>query len=228
MSTILSIDTATSAGSVAIHKSGELVGLQQYNLEKSHSSLTHVLIEQLLENTGVSNGDLGAIAISAGPGSYTGLRIGVSTAKGLCYALDIPLIAVNTLEAMAQQIANTNTSKAVFCPMIDARRLEVYCSIFGSNMKPIEETEAVIVDESSFSTHLEKGEVIFFGDGSDKCEPILKHSNARFVKGVIPSANEVGQLAYKKYQNKEFENLAYYEPFYLKEFRIIKSKKKLL
>ena len=227
MSTILSIDTATRSGSVAIHQESAMIGLQQYDIEKSHSALLHIMIEQLLVNSGVEKSQLDAIAISAGPGSYTGLRIGVSTAKGLCLALDKPLIAVNTLEAMARQVANTNASDALLCPMIDARRLEVYCLQMNSKGEVIVETEAVIIDEKSFEKELNKGRVLFFGDGSDKCRELIRHENAVFVENIVPSAREVGQLAQEKFKKGEFENLAYYEPFYLKEFRIIESKKKL-
>ncbi len=226
MSIIVSIETATRAGSVAVHDGGKLVGLQQYDIEKSHSSLLHTMVQQVLENSNLTASAIDAIAISAGPGSYTGLRIGVSTAKGLCYALDKPLIAVNTLKAMAQQVANTATSPALLCPMIDARRLEVYCMLLDNEMSEQQATEAMIIDEGSFAAELEQQHVIFFGDGAEKCKSIIQHPNAFFVDGVIPSAREIGQLAHTSYTKGEFENLAYYEPFYLKEFRIIKSKKK--
>lgn len=226
MSIILSIETATNSGSVAIHKSGQLIGLQQYNIEKSHSSLLHVMIKQLMENVGMETSELDAVAVSAGPGSYTGLRIGVSTAKGLCYALGKPLLAVNTLESMARQMANVTTENVLLCPMIDARRLEVYCMMLTADMDVLEETKAEIIDENSFSGFLSQKKVLFFGDGSDKCQPIMTHKSATFIGNIIPSAREIGELAYAKYEKQEFENLAYYEPFYLKEFRIIKSKKK--
>lgn len=227
MNTILSIDSATQSGSVAVHRDGQLIGLQQYNIDKSHSSLLHVIIDQLIQNCGLSKSDLDAIAISAGPGSYTGLRIGVSSAKGFCFALDKPLIAVNTLEAMAKQVSNINTEKVLLCPMIDARRSEVYGMIFDHNLTIIEETEAIIVDEHSFDKYLQENRIIFFGDGSGKCKTILNNENAVFIDNIIPSAKEIGELATQKYLKEDFENLAYYEPFYLKEFRIIKSKKKL-
>jgi len=227
LNTILSIDSATQSGSVALHQDGQLIGLQQYNIDKSHSSLLHVIVDQLIQNCGVSKSDLDAIAVSAGPGSYTGLRIGVSSAKGFCFALDKPLIAVNTLEAMARQVSNTNTEKALLCPMIDARRLEVYGMMLDHNMTIIEETEAIILDENSFGKYLQKNRVIFFGDGSGKCKTILNNENAIFLENIVPSAKEIGELATKKLIEEDFENLADYEPFYLKEFRIIKSKKKL-
>jgi tRNA threonylcarbamoyladenosine biosynthesis protein TsaB len=227
LNTILSIDSATRSGSVAIHQDGQLIGLQQYEIDKSHSSLLHVIMDQLIQNSGVSKSDLDAIAVSAGPGSYTGLRIGVSSAKGLCFALDKPLIAVNTLEAMAKQVSNINTEKALLCPMIDARRLEVYGMILDHNLTIIEETQAIIVEENSFDKYLQENRVIFFGDGSGKCKTILNNEKAIFLENIVPSAKEIGELATKKLIEENFENLADYEPFYLKEFRIIKSKKKL-
>ncbi len=225
MATILSIETATKSGSVAIHRDGNLIGIQQYNIEKSHSSLVQVLISQLLENTGITRVEIEAIAVSAGPGSYTGLRIGVSSAKGLCYALNIPLIAVNTLVAMAHQVNNYNSEAYLLCPMIDARRLEVYCLIANQKGKTIEETNAKIIDESSFANVLEGEKMLFFGDGAEKCKPIITHPNAIFIDNIIPSAHEIGILAEAKYQQNDFEDVAYYEPFYLKEFRIAKPKK---
>lgn len=227
MNTILSIDSATRSGSVALHQDGQLIGLQQYSIDKSHSSLLHVIIDQLIRNCGVSIDDLDGIAVSAGPGSYTGLRIGVSSAKGLCFALDKPLIAVNTLEAMAKQVSNINTEKALLCPMIDARRLEVYGIILDHKLTIMEETEAIIVEENSFDRYFQGNKVIFFGDGSGKCKNILNNENAIFLENIVPSAKEIGELATQKYIKEDFENLASYEPFYLKEFRIIKSKKKL-
>ena len=227
MSTILSIDSATSSGSVALHKDGQLIGFQQYNIDKSHSSLLHVIIDQLIQNCSISKSDLDAIAVSAGPGSYTGLRIGVSSAKGLCFALDKPLIAVNTLEAMAKQVSNINTEKAFLCPMIDARRSEVYGMILNHEMTILKDTEAIIVEENSFDKYLQQTKVVFFGDGSSKCKTILNHTNAVFLEDIVPSAKEIGELATKNFINENFENLVDYEPFYLKEFRIIKSKKKL-
>lgn len=227
MAVILSIETATVAGSVAIHRDGNLVGLQQYNIEKSHSSLVQVLISQLLENTGIRREEIEAIAVSAGPGSYTGLRIGVSSAKGLCYALNIPLISINTLESMAYQVNQNNSETYLLCPMIDARRLEVYCLLVDCGQNIIEETNAKIIDESSFLSFLEKQKVIFFGDGSNKCRPIITHKNAIYVDNIVPSARDVGALAEGKFQKEEFEDVAYYEPFYLKEFRIAKPKAKV-
>lgn len=226
MAVILSIETATKAGSVALHKDGLLIGFQQYNIEKSHSSLVQVLIAQLLENTGVERNEISAVAVSAGPGSYTGLRIGVSSAKGLCYALDVPLIAVNTLETMAFQVNKLNVGKYLLCPMIDARRLEVYCLVKEYSGLILEKTNAKIIEDNAFKEYLDKNKMLFFGDGSNKCQRLITHDNAVFIDNIIPSAKEIGEMAESKYQNREFEDLAYYEPFYLKEFRMAKPKAK--
>ena len=226
MAVILSIETATTFGSVAIHKDGKLIGIQQYAIEKSHSALVQVLMSQLLENTGIERSEIEAVAVSAGPGSYTGLRIGVSSAKGFCYALDIPLIAVNTLEALVFQVAKLNIEGYKLCPMIDARRLEVYCLLAEANGTVLEKTYAKIIEEDAFLDYLKEEKVLFFGDGAAKCKPMISHENAIFIDNIVPSAHEIGEMAELKFQKNEFEDLAYYEPFYLKEFRIAKSKAK--
>lgn len=226
MPTILSIETATKTSSVAIHEDGNLLGLQQYNIAKSHASLVQVIINQILKNTGINLEEIEAVAVSAGPGSYTGLRIGVNSAKGLCYALSIPLIAINTLESMAHQVNKINFENFLLCPMIDARRLEVYCLLSNKSKEIIIETNAKIIDEKSFITFLEKDKILFFGDGAEKCKRIIIHQNAVFIHNIIPTAREIGEIAEVKYQKKQFEDLAYYEPFYLKKFRIVKPKKK--
>lgn len=164
--------------------------------------------------------DLQAVAVASGPGSYTGLRIGTSVAKGLCFALDIPLIAVGTLEAMAYGINRTNVSKASLCPMLDARRMEVYCAFFDAQSQEIEPVQAVVVDEDSFSNKLSEGPVLFFGDGAEKCRLLLeKHPHALFSNEMGISANHVGGMAYQRFTKDQFENLVNFEPFYLKEFK---------
>ncbi|MBU2885904.1 tRNA (adenosine(37)-N6)-threonylcarbamoyltransferase complex dimerization subunit type 1 TsaB [Gilvimarinus agarilyticus] len=224
MSTILSIDTSTKSGSVALICAGLVVGAQHYNIDKSHSSLLHVMIDELMKNTGTTLEELDAIAISEGPGSYTGLRIGVSAAKGLCYALELPLIAVNTLEAMAYQVYRYSSQVDYLCPMIDARRMEVYALVKNGNFETVQETEPVIVDEESFVTELADHQVVFFGDGAAKCQEVIQHPNASFVSEVYPSAVEVGLLGAKKYELGQFENVIDFEPFYLKEFRLATAK----
>lgn len=227
MAIILSIETSTKVCSVALHKENKLMASKELFLEKSHSGLLSVLINDLLEHCGLTAQDLEAVAVSKGPGSYTGLRIGVSTAKGLCYALDIPLIAVNTLEAMAFGINRFNVGKALLCPMIDARRMEVYCLIADPGMNLIETTHAKVLDSTSFSDFLDKQDVLFFGDGAAKCKELLGiYPTAHFLEGVTPSAVNVGFLALDKHEKKDFEDVAYFEPFYLKDFRVIKPKAK--
>lgn len=215
MSYILNIETATKSCSVALSKNGQLIGCHEEVSERySHSEQLTLFIQEVLTQNGLSQQDLDAIAFSSGPGSYTGLRIGLSTAKGLCYALEIPLISVSTLEAMAQLMIDKHPMK-IMCPMIDARRMEVYCALFGSIQNPI---TAKVIDQDSFAEELEKYPLLFFGDGADKCQQVLTHSNAYFELGIYPSARGMLELAFQKFSKKDFEDLAYYEPFYLKEF----------
>ena len=229
MAKILSIETSTKACSVAIHELGKLIVSQKLFVEKSHSSHLTKMIEAAIKNADITMGDLDAVAISMGPGSYTGLRIGTSTAKGICYALDIPLIAVNTLEAMAYGVNKYNHHKALLCPMIDARRMEVFCLVTDSDLKILEETNAKIIDENSFEDFLEGDSILFFGDGAKKCKSMFEgNSNAVFIDEVTPSAMDIGHLATTKYDEKSFEDTAYFEPFYLKDFVAIKSKKTAL
>lgn len=229
MAKILSIETSTKACSVAIHGQGKLIVSQKLFVEKSHSSHLTKMIEAAIKNADMTMGDLDAVAISMGPGSYTGLRIGTSTAKGICYALDIPLIAVNTLKAMAYGVNRYNHHKALLCPMIDARRMEVFCLVTDNNLKVLEKTNAKIIDEKSFEGFLEGNSILFFGDGAEKCKSIFEgNSNAIFIDDVTPSAIDIGHLAATKYGKKSFEDVAYFEPFYLKDFVAIKSKKTAL
>ena len=216
MALILSIETATKSCSIAIAKNGQLLASKEEVSEKySHSEQLTIFIDNLLKENSLTVADLDAIAISSGPGSYTGLRIGVSTAKGLCYALDIPLISVSTLEAMAQLMTNKYPNK-ILCPMIDARRMEVYCALFGTNYQT--EVEAKVIDKHSFARKLEHESLVFFGDGADKCQDVLIHPNAQFELGVYPSARGMIALAQQKFSEKQVEDVAYFEPFYLKDF----------
>lgn len=228
MSLILSIDTSTTVCSVALTKNGSTLATQKLFLEKSHSTLLTVVIQSLLEHTEVSKTDLDAVAVAKGPGSYTGLRIGVSTAKGLCYALDKPLIAINTLHAMAQEVSAYTTGDHLLCPMLDARRMEVYTAIYGPQLNEIKGTKAVILDKQSFDETLSQHNVLFFGNGSDKFRDQMKgNQRAHFIQGVTPSATAVGALASEALARGETENVAYFEPFYLKDFKATKPKKLL-
>lgn len=227
MALLLSLDTATSVCSVALHKDEKLLASQHLHIDKSHSGLLTVLVEHVLQYAGYTLQDIAAVAVSEGPGSYTGLRIGASTAKGLCYALQVPLVTVNTLEAMAQGMKRFAEKESLLCPMIDARRMEVYCMLTTEGGAVVKEAQAKIIDETSFSTELELQKVYFFGDGSEKCRPLLgKRRNARFIPEVVPSAVHVGELGVEKMEKKIFADVAYFEPFYLKEFHSPKPKKK--
>lgn len=224
---ILSIDTSTRGCSVAVHQNGVLLSGYDLFTDKSSSAMLTTLIQNAVENSGFKLSDLDAVAVAKGPGSYTGLRVSVSTAKGLCYALDKPLIAVNTLEAMAKQVIPYFSRNFLFCPMIDARRMEVYASVFDTECRIIKPTEAVIMTEESFKDILESRKVVFFGDGAAKCKALLAASeNAIFPDAEIrPSARTVGDLAVKSYAENQFEDIASFEPFYLKDFMTPPSRK---
>ncbi|KOY88159.1 tRNA threonylcarbamoyladenosine biosynthesis protein TsaB [bacterium 336/3] len=215
---ILSIETATPVCSVALHIAGNLVANYELHTERSHSDQLTSMIEQICKQSGVRLSDISAVAISKGPGSYTGLRIGVATAKGLCFALDKPLIAINTLEAMVWQINAFFGENTLFCPMIDARRMEVYCLVADSKGNILEGTQAKIIDNQSFENILSTNKVVFFGNGATKCKSMIEHENAIFLEGVYPTAKTVGLLASQKYPQNIFEDLIYFEPFYLKDF----------
>lgn len=223
MSLILSIETSTSVCSVALHQEGRLSATSEVHKDQSHASKLAPLIDEVLKMSGHLPGDLQAVAISSGPGSYTGLRIGTSTAKGLCYSLNIPLIAVDTLSLMAAQVNSVNLSNAMLCPMIDARRMEVYCTIVDAELQVLQPVEAKVIDENSFLDFLDQGQLIFYGNGASKCRPVLQHKNALFLENVFPSASMLGILAFEKFRSGDIEDLVSFEPFYLKEFQVKKS-----
>jgi tRNA threonylcarbamoyladenosine biosynthesis protein TsaB len=225
MALILSLETSTHVCSVALHHNGKLLATSEVHVEQSHASKLALLVEEVLKITGADKAAIQAVAISSGPGSYTGLRIGTSTAKGFCFVLDIPLITINTLELLAHQVFKLSNLESYLCPMLDARRLEVYCMVIDWNMNVINPVEAKVVDEASFSDLLDQRKVIFFGDGSTKCQNIIKHPNAYFLQGIYPAASQLGILAWEKFQKKDFEDLVRFEPFYLKDFLIKQSKK---
>ena len=219
---ILNIETATTNCSVSLSKDGKTIVIKEdYNNNYSHAERLHVYIDEVLKEANVALKDLSAIAISKGPGSYTGLRIGVSAAKGLCFALDKPLISISTLEALAHQVT---CQEGVIVAMLDARRMEVYSAVFDSNHNKIRETEAQILNEQSFNSYLEKGKVYFIGNGVEKTKALLNHPNAVFIEGKLPSANEMSLLANKKFKINAFEDVAYFEPYYLKDFVALKPK----
>lgn len=226
MSFILSIETATSVCSVAVHDDNRILGKETLYIDKSHSGLLAPVIHSLLDHCGLALSDLDAVAVSEGPGSYTGLRIGVSTAKGLCFALDLPLIAVNTLEAMAYGVNKYNTHNALLCPMIDARRMEVYGLIMDSDLQLIEETSPWIIDEQFMKEKLAHKQMLLFGNGAFKCKSVVTSANAKVLDDVYPDASNVGALAIRKFEDQDFVDVAYFEPFYLKEFKMSKPKKR--
>jgi len=230
MTYILCIETATPVCSVTLVRDNVILHSRESSKKNSHSEIVTIFIDEVIKEAGIKYTDLDAVAVSKGPGSYTGLRIGVSTAKGLCYALDIPLISVNTLRSMAFGMAQKYDQKEdlplLFCPMIDARRMEVYTALYNENDEQIEETKAEIIDEHSFSNYLENNKVVFFGDGSDKCKEVITHPNAIFINDIYPSASNMAEIAFAKYNKKQFEDVAYFEPFYLKEFIAGKPKVK--
>jgi len=223
MAYILNIETSTTNCSVALSKNGTVVGLKEDNsLEYSHAERLHVYIDEVLKTVKVSKDQLEAIAISKGPGSYTGLRIGVSAAKGLCYALSLPLISIPTLEALAHQVENPN---GVVVAMLDARRLEVYSAIYDSNFQETRTTEAEIITSESYRELLESSAVYFIGNGVAKTKALITHQNAHFIENKLPSAKQMCALSFDKFKSNTFEDVAYFEPFYLKDFIAIPSKK---
>ena len=223
---LLCIETSGKNCSVALFEGLQLVSIREVHTEQfSHSENLHVFIEQVLEESNLQPKAIKAIAISAGPGSYTGLRIGVATAKGLCYGWDIPLIALPTLRILAEQVTYEFTDIEYIIPMIDARRMEVFTSVYSHDFSPILGERAEILTESTFDTYLNKGKTIFLGDGITKFQAICKHKNAYFWQNKFPSAKQMGRLALEKYQAQAFEDIAYFEPFYLKEVYLVKSNK---
>ena len=220
---ILNIETATKNCSVSIAKNGETMVCKEIAEEGySHAEKLHVFIEEVIAEAGITVQDLVAIAVSQGPGSYTGLRIGVSAAKGLCYALNIPLIAIDTLQTLASQ---ANVSEGKIIPMIDARRMEVYSEIFTADLKIERPIEAEIITEDSFKDYTET--LYFVGDCAEKCKPVLTKQNFVFLEEIkYPSAAAMSKISYDKYQKSDTVDVAYFEPYYLKDFMIAPPSKK--
>lgn len=228
MPKILSIETATTVCSVAITYGQEVLAEEKLFSERSHANELTLLIEKNLKKIGLGLDEIDALALSEGPGSYTGLRIGTSTAKGICYALGIPLIAVSTLQAMALEMArNQNIMDGILCPMIDARRMEVYTATYKFDMTELIEPTPMVLDQDSFKETLSKHSVFFGGNGSTKFKELIHEPKVQFYPDLSPSAWAVGLLAEEKYLKQEFEDLAYFEPKYLKAFQATKPKKLL-
>lgn len=220
MAIILHIETATTVCSVALSENGKLLSLKEENKGLKHAENITLFIMHVLKESGKKITDLDAVALSSGPGSYTGLRIGTSTAKGLCYALDKPLISVSTLQSLAlNAITKTSDASALYCPMIDARRMEVFSAVYDEQLNEAEPPAPKIIDENSFNLLLPSHKIFFFGDGSEKCKAVLSHQpNAIFIDDIFPSAVFMISLAEIKFSKKQFEDTGLFVPFYLKEF----------
>jgi len=235
MSLILNIETATPVCSLALCSDGKIIAKKESQEHNSHSSLLTVFIEEIFKEVDFELKSLDAIAVSKGPGSYTGLRIGVSASKGLCYALDKPLISISTLKAMANGMAkflkfsmpSLFQKNPLLCPMIDARRMEVYSAIFDIKINEIKKVSADIIDENSYHVFSIDKQIIFFGDGAAKCKKVLSNNdNVIFIDSFYPSAEFMAEISTEKFKSNKFEDLAYFEPFYLKDFIAGKPKVK--
>ena len=236
MALILSIETGTDICSVALANDGELMALRESDEGRDHAKKVALFVDELLRETGVQPSDIDAIAVGKGPGSYTGLRIGVSFAKGMCYALDIPLIAIGSLDALTEvaredfeagilDVEEEDWTKAKLCPMVDARRMEVYAQVFDVEGNALSDVVAEVVTEESFDKWRSEGKFVIFGNGAKKCAEVLPDA---IIENVVPSARGIVRLAEAEFNAGKFEDLAYFEPFYLKDFIVIPSKKKLL
>ena len=216
---ILCIETSTTVCSVCVTANEKIISFREINNGFTHAENLHGFIEEVLQESGLSFSKLSAVAVSKGPGSYTGLRIGVSATKGLCYALNVPLISIDTLQSIASSVVQSKTEDVLFCPMLDARRMEVYCAVYNRNLETVLPVNALVLDENSISVFNFEKPICFFGDGMSKAKELLKKiKSATFLENVFPSSKSMATLAYAKFQQKQFENLALFEPFYLKEF----------
>lgn len=229
MGLVLLLETATHVCSVSLARDGDVLETRESEEEKSHASQLTVFIQEILEVQKVKASELDAVAVSKGPGSYTGLRIGVSTAKGLCYGADVPLIAIDTLKSMAWGMKHSGKCEpnTLLCPMIDARRMEVYAAIYDTQLEEKRGIQAEVIDENSYDEWLKQQKVCFMGTGADKLVDVLKHANAIVVRNFVPSARHMATLAEEALKNKQFEDVAYFEPFYLKEFMATVPKKNI-
>jgi tRNA threonylcarbamoyladenosine biosynthesis protein TsaB len=231
---IICLETATNLCSVALCDSAGVISLKESNETKSHAALLTVFIEEILRDNGIKAADLDAVAVSKGPGSYTGLRIGVSVAKGIAYGASIPLIGIETTLSMFFGITGSryfnpeSDINTIFCPMLDARRMEVYYAIFDSGGNRLKDISAEIIDENSFSGISEDIKIIFFGDGSEKCRKVTCHKNSVFINNFTISASFMYRTALEKFNAGEFDDVAYFEPFYLKDFITTVQRKNIL
>ena len=231
---VICIETATNLCSVALCNSSGVITLKESNDFKSHASMLTVFIEEVLKEKGIMIRELEAVAVGTGPGSYTGLRIGVSVAKGIAYGGSIPLIGIDTTLSMFWGMAGKaeaitgDEENTLFCPMIDARRMEVYNAIYDSHGKKEKEISADIIDENSFADIPESKKIIFFGDGASKCKEVLKRNNIYFADDFRISASHMQKPVYQAIENQKFEDVAYFEPFYLKDFITTIPRKNIL
>jgi len=222
MALILCVETATEVCSVCLTENGSILDIEETQAPRSHASQITLFIEKVLQRTNRSFNELDAIALSAGPGSYTGLRIGSSTAKGLCYALDIPLIAISTLKSMAWGMhEKTDRARILYCPMIDARRNEVYCAIYDHQLKIILKPMPMILECNSFSNYLEKHQIIFFGTGANKFKRQCISENALFGSNFFADSSFLAKLAMQSYKSRKFNDIAAFQPFYIKNFQTL-------
>ena len=228
MPRIILIETSTSLCSAAIEQDGRIICSRETSEPRAHASMTAVFVKEMLDECGLRVQDCDAVCVSAGPGSYTGLRVGSSTAKGLCFGAGIPLLAAGTLDILVRQALMDGLPEGctAIVPMVDARRMEVYCAVYSPDGKRLTEVAPCVVDAGSFSAELAAGKVLFIGDGAAKCAPVLNSANAVTVQ-VNPNASAMAELAEESFQKSDFQNTAYFEPFYLKEFVATVSKKNL-
>ena len=226
--TILHIETSTNVCSVAVSEGSECVFFKMNDEGMNHAALLSLFVRDALDSLKSAGKLPDAIAVSSGPGSYTGLRIGVSTAKGLCYGYEIPLIAVDTLAVMAAEAAaRAKDTSLLLCPMIDARRMEVYTAIYNATLVRTTEISAEIITSDSYADLLSNSKVCFFGNGADKCKTVITHPNALFLDNITPMASNMIGLATEAYEKADFADVAYFEPFYLKEFQATTPRKSL-
>lgn len=235
MAYILQIESSTSICSVALAKDGKLIDLQESSEGQNHARLLAVFVENILTRQNIGSNQLSAVAVSEGPGSYTGLRIGVSLAKGICYANQIPLIPVSPLQSMSEQVIShqhelniQDLDNCLLVPMIDARRMEVYAATYDSTNHLIKPVSAEIIDEQAYLSDLKHKKVLFFGNGASKCQKVITHPSALFLPEIHTSAQFMCNLAWKAFQNEQYADLAYFEPFYLKDFIAGTPKKNML
>ena len=226
----LNIDTSTSYCSTALTHDGDVVCAYRQT-QLAHAAVLPLFVQQLLKKAKEDQLHIDAVAVSKGPGSYTGLRIATATAKGLCYSLHLPLLAIDTLQVLCMSYLTSTpntTTDTILCPMIDARRSEVYCALYNYKADPITQVEAKVITENSFREELENNKIIFFGDGADKCKTLITHPNAIFVSDIIPDAASMGRLAQQALLHKRTEDIAYFSPFYLKPYNAVRAENKVL